>query len=167
MKTKGFTLIELLCILLLFGILHRLASSGLESLLRQQKILTAASELLETFQFVRTKAIMQNEWIGICGSANQQQCTSDWSQGYIVFKGRLDCLNEPIPIDQILHVTQHKTKTTIFADEHIAFVFTGEGSCLNRGTLKIGQKKSTLTRQLVVFDSGRMKLLAPTRERAV
>lgn len=76
-KTAGFTLVELMVTLAVMAVLVTLAAPSYNSFIRNQRVKTAAFDLMSSINFARSEAIKRNGDVGI-------NATGDWTSGWKV-----------------------------------------------------------------------------------
>jgi len=86
MNAKGFTLIELLVVISIIAILASLAVPSFSDIIRRQKSSGEANVLFSLVYLARSEAIKRNSVVTICKSNNADQCSGNWSDGWIVFQ---------------------------------------------------------------------------------
>ena len=86
-RVRGFNLIELMVVLGIMGIILAMSAPQLEQMINNNRISTAASDLLTDFTFARATAVTRGQWIGICASSDQAGCTASttWASGRIIY----------------------------------------------------------------------------------
>jgi type IV fimbrial biogenesis protein FimT len=85
MKTKtGYTLLELLITLALLSALLLIAIPSWRAMMAQNRTAIVVNQLREAIALARSEAIKRSATITFCGSANQETCSGQWSNGYIV-----------------------------------------------------------------------------------
>jgi len=85
-QTKnGFTLIELIFTLAIASILLSLSMPSFADLVDRNKISAEVSQLRGSLQLGRKAAITQSKKVTLCPTINGEQCSQDWSDGYMVF----------------------------------------------------------------------------------
>jgi len=82
---KGFTLVELMMVLAIAAIVLGLGYPSLKQLVIKSRVNSYAHTLLSTIHSARQAAITRNQYITVCASATGESCTSDWSQGHLIF----------------------------------------------------------------------------------
>lgn len=83
---KGLTLVELLMTVAVLAILLPLATIGMQSYMRNSRMVSQTNEVVGTLQVARTEAVKRSGHVYVCGSTNQTACnTSSWHSGWIVF----------------------------------------------------------------------------------
>ncbi|TDQ50350.1 GspH/FimT family pseudopilin [Permianibacter aggregans] len=82
---KGFTLVELMIVIAIAGITLGLGYPSMKNLIIKSRVNGYAHTLLSTVHSARQTAIMRNEYITVCASANGSSCDTDWSKGHLIF----------------------------------------------------------------------------------
>ena len=85
-RAAGFTVIELLFVVALLAVLLSIGAPGLQTMVTNNRISTAAGDLMTDLTFARATAISRSQRVGVCVSSDQATCTgSSWTQGWIVY----------------------------------------------------------------------------------
>lgn len=90
-STRGFTLIELMVTISVAGILLAIAVPSLRTFLQNNRLTSAANDVLRSFQIARSEAIKRQQHVIVCASANPTVATPACSSngtfsGWIVFQ---------------------------------------------------------------------------------
>ena len=86
---RGFSIIELVIVATIVGVLAAMAMPTLGSLVRDQRIKTAVSDINASIIYARSEAIKRNTTVAICAkNADGSGCgnTTNWGVGWIVFE---------------------------------------------------------------------------------
>ena len=88
-KYAGFTLIELMIVVVILAIFVTVGVPSFQNLIRENRLVTQANELVGTFHFARSEAIKRRLPITICRSTNGTACVvggiPSWETGWLVF----------------------------------------------------------------------------------
>ncbi len=87
-RARGVTLIELVVVVAIAGILAAMAMPTLGSLVRDQRIKTAAGDVHASIIYARSEAIKRNQNVAMCArNADGNGCgnITNWGVGWIVF----------------------------------------------------------------------------------
>jgi prepilin-type N-terminal cleavage/methylation domain-containing protein len=85
-RVAGFTLIELMFVLALLGIVLSIGAPAMQTMVINNRISTAAGDLMSDFTFARATAISRSRRVGICASADQATCNgASWQNGWIIY----------------------------------------------------------------------------------
>jgi type IV fimbrial biogenesis protein FimT len=85
-RVSGFTVIELMFVLALAAVLLTIGAPALTTMVINNRISTAASDLMSDFTFARATAVARSQRVGICASDDQATCSgSSWGQGWIIY----------------------------------------------------------------------------------
>jgi type IV fimbrial biogenesis protein FimT len=85
-RTAGFTLIELLFVVALLAVLLSIGAPALQTMVTNNRISTAAGDLMADLMFARATAVSRSQRVGVCVSSDQATCSgSSWTQGWIVY----------------------------------------------------------------------------------
>lgn len=85
---RGFTLLELIMVIAIVGTLSAMAIPTLGSLVRDQRIKSAVSDINSSIIYARSEAIKRNQNVAMCAkNADGSGCgnTTNWGVGWIVF----------------------------------------------------------------------------------
>ena len=85
MKQAGMSLIELMVTLTVLAIGLAAAVPSFQGTMKRNNIDNALKEFSSAIKFTRSEAITQNSSVSICASSNQDTCTGDWQDGWIIF----------------------------------------------------------------------------------
>lgn len=109
--------------------------------------------IYHALQYAKSLAIKNNDFIAICGTIDFQQCSSDWSKGYMIFRVNK---NNPVTQDEILRIEKKNFPFALHSKRRKKFTFQGDGQCLTRGSIYIGE--SPYQKRLIISDSGRVRV---------
>jgi type IV fimbrial biogenesis protein FimT len=86
----GFSLIELLTTIAVVGVLAAIAVPNMRPFIQNNRLTSAANDLLRSFQLARTEAIKRQQTVVVCASANPTAagatCSYGAFTGWIVFQ---------------------------------------------------------------------------------
>lgn len=82
---QGVTLIELLITLSIIVVSLTLATPSFQQLFAQYHCTIAINQLVDALAFARDTAITRQIPTSICPTQNGQNCSANWSHGYMVF----------------------------------------------------------------------------------
>lgn len=104
-RASGFTLIEMLFVVALLGLLLSIGAPALQTMVINNRISTAAGDLMSDLTFARATAIARSQRIGVCASSDQATCTgSSFSQGWIIYVDANANGNFDVATDTIVRV---------------------------------------------------------------
>ncbi|MDJ0928845.1 MAG: GspH/FimT family pseudopilin [Gammaproteobacteria bacterium] len=115
--TKGFTLIELLITLLVAGIVLGIGVPNFNEFVSNNRMATAANDIVSTLHIARTEAIKQRANVTICASADWQAANptcnngGNLGDGFIMF---VDC-SAPAPACGVPNLTVNGFDTVLSA----------------------------------------------------
>ncbi|WMJ68609.1 GspH/FimT family protein [Stenotrophomonas sp. 24(2023)] len=84
-RPAGFHLPELLVVVAVLSLLAALAWPAWQSLLLRQRASALQLNLHASLSSARMQALARRQLIGLCASDDGATCSSDWSQGWMVF----------------------------------------------------------------------------------
>lgn len=148
---NGFSAIELVFAIALMSILFFICTANLTSSVDHQLSLNVTNKIFHNLQWARTEAIKRNQMIGICGTLDQQHCSSDWSSGYMVFV--IDKKNKMDSSIGFLRLEKMEPLIKTHSGNQSIIKYSGDGRCLSRGTVFIGKEN-----KIVLYDSGRARI---------
>ncbi len=151
-KHKGFTLFELLMVLTITCVIVLFSQSGMFSLVSKQRTQSITAQLLSSLAFAKTEAIKRNQMVGICGSVDTKNCSSDWSFGYIIFTFN-KITHE---IDSVIRYYANDPSLKINSHHQPMITFGADGHCKTRATLTLSHQQEV--KQIVIYDSGRARV---------
>jgi len=125
--TRGFTLIELMVTLTVAAIILGIAAPNMRTFILNNRISSAANDLLRSIQTARTEAPKRQQFVVICMTANGTSCATSNYIGWIVFedtnKDWVRQTSEPI-IDSHTFESD-KIKILADGDKIISYAATG------------------------------------------
>lgn len=149
-RDQGFTLIELLITLSILTVVISMAVPAMADLIarsRQQALLT---QIQNTIQKARAKAVLHRQTILICGTNDTTNCISDWRNGW---------LTQTETTGQVLDVTQLPTADELrwsgFGDQRIRFYDNGTSPWSNGRFYQC--YKQRVAWQLILSRQGRLR----------
>ena len=86
-RAKGFTLIELMTVLAIAAVLLVLAAPSFSTLVKSQRLRTAASELFGDMTFARSEALNRRAEVSIVPLDTSAEGSKDWAKGWNVVLG--------------------------------------------------------------------------------
>lgn len=166
---RGFSLIELLMTVAILGVLAGLAAPSFVSLIRSNRLTSAANDMLGAVGLARSEALKRGQRVVLCKSTDSSTCnnSASWGDGWIVF---LDADNDSIRTvasEALLRVGQSNdgvTSSVTGATVANYISFTSRGAArttagaVQSGTITLcisGQKE----RQLDLVGSGRASIV--------
>src|SRR6185503_740669 len=114
-RQRGFSIIELVIVATIVGVLAAMAMPTLGSLVRDQRIKTAVSDINASIIYARSEAIKRNTTVAICAkNADGSGCgnTTNWGVGWIGF-GDQDGDREPGAVTGYLQEQEATTRVTV------------------------------------------------------
>lgn len=81
---KGFTLIEMMVTVAIMAIVATIAAPSFVDMIRNNRVTTAANDVLSAMQLARSEAIRQRRPITVCAGADACTDSTDWAGGWIV-----------------------------------------------------------------------------------
>jgi len=161
-RHSGFTFYELMFTLVILTILTTIASASFSTTIFRQSTLNATSSLFHILQFARTEAVKRNTYVTVCPSQDFENCSNDWSTGFIVFVDP-DSTGTKTPGDTILRAQQIKGNTTSInfnsSTSNNYLKYSPSGRSLARGTFDIeALPENNKFYSIVIYDSGRARI---------
>jgi type IV fimbrial biogenesis protein FimT len=93
-RATGFTVIELMFVLALVAVLLGIGAPALTTMVVNNRISTAAGDLVADLSFARATAISRTAPTAVCASSDQATCSGgSWQNGWIVFVDANDNAN--------------------------------------------------------------------------
>jgi type IV fimbrial biogenesis protein FimT len=133
---QGFTLLELMMVLLVSSILAMLALPAMQQFLQNQRISSAATELITGLNYARSEAIKED--VAVTGGGGVQLCAStgsganptcdsaNWATGWIVLSS-----TSPVPLQLVGALQSPITLTTTPVNAAVAFQPNGTAPTLS------------------------------------
>ena len=143
---KGFSLLELLCVLGILSIFFHFTSRF--NLFHKKMVNSTTSSLLVLIKHARHKAIIQHEYVVMCGSIDMQHCDGHWGRGILVLTHRHICHRFKIP--EHIKLTWRGCEVT---PRQIKFDWFGFAKGY-QGTFRICNVNRRVCRMLVLSPSG-------------
>lgn len=97
-QDQGFTLVELMITLALLAIVANIAVPAFDGLIVRNRQQALMEQVEKTLNNARADAVLKRRTVEICGSNNGENCSANWSDGWLVRAS-----------DKILHLTQLPT----------------------------------------------------------
>ncbi|EXF46429.1 type 4 fimbrial biogenesis protein FimT [Pseudomonas sp. BAY1663] len=151
-RNQGFTLIELIVTLSILTIVVSIAFPVFTEMVARSRQQALLNDVWSTVQNARVTAVLHRETIEICGSKDTVNCTSDWSDGWLVHSpGRQQARN----LTQLPSSDQLRWRGL---GKNIRF--RSNGTTLNNGTFYQCHKQK-LAWQLKLSRQGRLRIATP------
>ncbi|HET7932096.1 MAG TPA: GspH/FimT family pseudopilin [Rhodanobacteraceae bacterium] len=167
--TLGFTLTELLVTLAIAGILAMIGAPAMARLLAHTRGASAEASIAMSLRHARTAAIMHNQRVVACPSANGQACddSSEWQHGWIIaddadHDGQPDA-GTPI-IATFPAMSPGSRITTSAGRKRVAFHPNGSAAGSN-ASFTICNARSGDGEAVVVSNAGRVRESTPSAQR--
>lgn len=166
----GFTLIELMVTLAIAAIVLTVGIPSFRDLIRNNRLTTAANELVGALNLARSEAIKRGARVTVCKSADGASCTTsgNWAQGWIVFTDENSDGAYDTTDDTLLRIRQPiSEKITMIGNTNVAnyisYVATGRSKLINgslqAGTIKIcDDHPSNIGKNIVLSFTGRIRV---------
>jgi len=81
---RGFSLIELLFVLMLMGILIATSMPLMMKIYQHIQARVACDQLVHAMKLARNEAVAKHVTVMLCKSKDQQTCSGEWINGYII-----------------------------------------------------------------------------------
>lgn len=141
---SGFTFTELLITLSIILVLFTLCAPSAFHFYHQQRCFHYTHLLRHTLEYARMEAIKRRETTQVCGSSDGIHCDHIWTW-ILVIAGKEILYTEVVP------------SSIQISAPNKAIPYTKEGRCLLRTTLRIHSKDKSVTKKIVLYDSGRSR----------
>lgn len=166
-RAQGFTLIEMLVSVAIAVIALTIAVPSYIAIINNNRLTSAANELLSDIYLTRSEAVKREARVTICKkTTDSSNCTTsgDWTQGWIVFVD--DDADALVDTDEFIVAVNEGARgnVTISGNTKVAnyISYIGSGrSRQNDGSLQNGTLTITvagLTRELRISNSGRPRI---------
>lgn len=163
----GFTLVEVIFVLLISSILTVMTWFSLSRWLQQAKAEQVLWQLYTVINYARVEAFKRGRPVIICPRDGKFNCGKDWSEGYIVFVG-VDNHLQQRQILRIYPATGGRLSWHGFAQARHYLKFTPGGFVNTRAETKDGhfqycgrlQPAGTHAMQLILSQNGRVRFAA-------
>jgi type IV fimbrial biogenesis protein FimT len=85
-RQRGYTLGELITTMGVVGILAAVAIPSMQSMVSNNRRVTATNDMSYSIQLARSEAIARNQQVRVCPSSNGTSCNAtNWNEGWIIF----------------------------------------------------------------------------------
>jgi len=165
-RFRGFTLIELMVTVALAAVMMTLAAPGLQTLLANQRLSSAASDLMTAAMQARSTALKNNQRVIVQPSAG---AGGAWADGYRIFSDvdlnatfdsgtdTVVLTQEALPSDVM--ITKFTGTNNFFGYDGSGFLAPIGGSA--NGTWRISSTRTDRQKCLIIELSGRARLCDP------
>lgn len=163
-RRRGVSLLELLVVMSFIALLALLALPSYRSALRERRALILKQDLIIGIELARREAVLLGISVRLCASEDQEHCSGDWEQGFIVYqdpegRGRLA---NPKQIIQTFHRSfpPGRLLWKAFPQQRADLAFTPEGRTAEEdGRFWFYPEGELLpTWALVISKSGRLRV---------
>lgn len=104
-QQQGFTLIELMITLAVAAILLAIAAPSFRTMIINHEAQAQSEQLLSALQLARSEAVKRSRPVSICPTnSSEDDCGSDWSEGYLVVVDGADSGSTSVTVDEVLGV---------------------------------------------------------------
>lgn len=86
LPNKGFTFIELMVVLAIIVIIASVAAPGMQGLLAGNRLTSVSNTLVGALRYARSEAVIANQAVSVCSSADQASCGGSWADGALVVR---------------------------------------------------------------------------------
>lgn len=159
-KTAGFTLIELVITLAILGLMLNVAVPSFMQFMHENRTYAIAIDIKSNLATARAEAIKRGGNVAICGRQNDDQCTSSFNNGWIVFQdvNNDGVVDEDDSILQVNNISDSGAQLTALnegvAIAGLRFNYRGIASVSAEFTVTLGE----ISRRVVLSRSGRTEM---------
>jgi len=175
---KGFTLLELMLTITVAGVILGLGIPNLTQFIRNNRITSAANDMLAAIHMARTEAVKRRAWTTLCFSTDPASatpaCDGNGTQGWVVFAdadadltvdGGEDVLlrHDPLPTTLLLNVNGGAANDGYIAFSGSGFARPTAGAtpisdvvmCDERGNVAVYGDENSAARTVRISATGR------------
>ncbi|MBR9827417.1 MAG: prepilin-type N-terminal cleavage/methylation domain-containing protein [Oceanospirillales bacterium] len=170
-RQRGLTLVELLLCITILAILTSLAPPAFTDLLARSRLGAVETDLTGLLASARSSALMRNQRVTLCHSADGQQCADTRRQGTHAWSGGLLFVdldqNRTVSNDEtVFYVANFSSAATILWNRGDSLVYQPDGTVLggSNGTFTIQTPNSTREHRVIVSMMGRVRRVQTTSE---
>lgn len=161
-KDAGFTLLELLVVLVVVSILAMIAIPNFTAMIHHDRAVAAVNELHASLNYTRYAAIIRNQYVVLCKSADGKRCNHtlpDWNSGWLIFENlNRDSNNQVDAGEPILRVHEpYRSKARLISNRD-SFTFRPMPLRSVNGTFLYCSEDSRYNLAVIVNVVGRVRI---------
>jgi len=153
---NGISLIEILISLAILSLSFFSFSGMLGFFIEKNQAMGESLHIFQRLQLARIEAISRNTVVAVCPTLNNQQCSQDWSQGYMIFIPEEGKHQTTTTAKTVLHVEKNQQTVHVHSGKRSVIKFSSDGRCLTRGSIFVKHQKNRY--RIVLSDSGRIRI---------
>ena len=160
-KQSGVSLVELLVSMLVLAVLITLSAPDMRTLIVNNRVDNAASELFSSLMLARSEAVKRQRTVSLCSTVDQSSCDetrSGWHHGWLIFT---DAAGDGLlnASDQLIRrVTVPSDIVSIFWNNGDGLQFNSRGQSARAGTFQIcADEEGGDAKAIIVSMAGRVR----------
>jgi len=149
-RNQGFTFIDVVITVSILAVISAIAMSAINDFIERSRQQALLSQLQDTIQNARAKAVLRRQTVVLCGTRNMDTCSNDWRNGWLT---KLETTGKKLALTQL---TGAKELHWIgFGNQQIRFYENGTSPWSNGRFYQCYKRR--IAWQLILSRQGRLR----------